>query len=418
MIRAMLSLCKDYSIRSRQFVTNLRISPTPWMNDEFGCGVRHVQGHTIGVMVAEASVLSLTPQAFPDREFMREFENLRRESRCQPSVFAVSAGAEKKISECSPDLLQQLVELVEPFTLGDPESSLRWVSKSLRRLQGELERQGYSISHTQVGRLLKTLEYSLQALRRREEGGRHPDRDAQFVYIHQQIYTVALCGGPALSVDAKKKENIGNYANNGREYHKKGQAPSVNVYDFVDPHLGKVAPYGIYDIGRNDGFVNVGISADTAEFAVNSIRKWWHFIGRAAYPYAPAILITADGGGSNSARSRLWKVELQRFVNELALSIGVCHYPPGTSKWNKIEHRLFAPISQNWRGKPLTTRETVVNFIRHTTTEQGLQIHAQLDERVYQRGRKISDEELAEVNIERAGFHGEWNYTIHPNRSM
>jgi hypothetical protein len=282
-------------------------------------------------------------------------------------------------------------------------------------LQAELERQGYAISHTHVGRLLNTLDYRLQALRKRDEGGKHPDRDAQFEYIHQQVYAAYLCGVPAISVDAKKKENIGNYVNKGREYHKKGQAPGVNVYDFVDKRLGQVVPYGIYDIGRNDGFVNVGISADTAEFAVNSIRIWWHMIGRAAYPYAPAILITADGGGSNSSRSRLWKVELQRLVNELALSIGVCHYPPGTSKWNKIEHRLFAPISQNWRGKPLITREAVVSFISHTTTEQGLRIHAQLDERVYKRGRKISDEELAEVNIERATFHGEWNYIIHPN---
>lgn len=263
--------------------------------------------------------------------------------------------------------------------------------------------------------MLTTLDYSLQALRKREEGGEHPDRDAQFHYIHQQVYAAYLCGAPALSVDAKKKENIGNYANKGREYHKKGQAPGVKVYDFVDKQLGKAVPYGVYDIGRNDGFVNVGISADTAEFAVNSIRKWWYFIGQAAYPYAPGILITADGGGSNSSRSRLWKVELQRLVNELTVSIQVCHYPPGTSKWNRIEHRLFAPISQNWRGNPLATREAVVNFISHTTTDQGLRIHAQLDERIYKRGRKISDEELAEVNIKRAVFHGEWNYTILPN---
>jgi hypothetical protein len=317
--------------------------------------------------------------------------------------------------ETAPELLQQLARLVEPFTRGDPESLLRWVSKSTRRLQTELTRQGYAISHTQIGRLLKASDYSLQALRKRDEGGHHPDRDAQFQHIHHQVSAMYLCGGPALSVDAKKKEYIGNYANAGRVYRKKGQALGVKVYNFIDKRLGKVVPYGVYDIGRNDGFVNVGISADTAEFAVNSIRKWWYFIGWAAYPYAPAILLTADGGGSNSSRSRLWKVELQRLANELALSICVCHYPPGTSKWNKIEHRMFAHIANNWRGQPLSSRETVVNFINHTTTEQGLRIHAQLDERTYTRGRKISDQELAEVHLERANFHGEWNYIIHPN---
>lgn len=318
--------------------------------------------------------------------------------------------------ETFPEILQRLEGLVEPFTRGDPESPLRWVSKSTRRLQDELGRQGYPVSHMQVGKLLDELGYSLQALRKSDEGGIHPDRDAQFEYIHQQVYAVDICGGPTLSVDAKKKEKIGNYANTGREYRKKGQAIPVKVYDFVDKELGKVVPYGIYDMGRNEGFVNVGISADTAEFAVNSIRKWWHLMGRVAYPYAPALLLTADGGGSNSSRSRLWKFELQRLANELALRIFVCHYPPGTSKWNKIEHRMFAHISKNWRGKPLSSRDTVVNLISHTTTEQGLTIHAQLDEQIYEKGRKVSDEEFAAVNIERAMFHGEWNYIIHPTQ--
>jgi len=292
---------------------------------------------------------------------------------------------------------------------------LRWVSKSTRHLQTELKRQGYSISHTQISRLLTASDYSLQSLRKRDEGGHHPDRDAQFLYIQQQVSRFYLCGEPVLSIDAKKKENIGNYLNAGREYHKKGQVPGVKVYSFVDKRLGKVVPYGVYDMGRNEGFVNVGISADTAEFAVNSIRRWWYFIGWTAYPYALALLLTADGGGSNSSRSRLWKLELQRLANELALSIGVCHYPPGTSKWNKIEHRMFAPISKNWRGRPLDTRETVLNLISHTTTEQGLRIYAQLDERSYATGRQVSDQEMAEIHLERSSFHGEWNYMIHPN---
>lgn len=325
-------------------------------------------------------------------------------------------GGEKKTIEKHPGIVPVLESLVEPFTRGDPDSPLRWTSKSTRRLRDELRRQGYTVSQPHVGKLLDDLGYSLQAPRKTEEGGTHPDRDAQFLSIHAQVYALYICGGPTISVDAKKKENIGNYRNAGREYQKKGQPVTVKVYDFVDKTLGKVVPYGIYDMGRNEGFVNVGVSADTAEFAVNSIRKWWETMGRTAYPYAPALLITADGGGSNSSRSRLWKVELQRLANELAMAIHVCHYPPGTSKWNKIEHRLFAYISKNWRGKPLISRDAVVHLISHTTTQQGLTIRAQLDEQVYEKGRKVSDEALAAVNIERATFHGEWNYIIHPSR--
>jgi len=321
---------------------------------------------------------------------------------------------EKKIIEHCPDLLHVLETLVEPFTRGDPESPLLWTSQSLRHLQVELVRQGYTVSYPQVGQYLDDLGYSLQAPRKTEEGGKHPDRDVQFFYIYAQVQTFQTQGYPVISVDAKKKENIGNYGNKGREYQKIGQPTHVKVYDFIDKTLGKVVPYGIYDLGRNEGFVNVGISADTAEFAVNSIRKWWWQHGRGAYPHVPAFLITADGGGSNGYRIRLWKIELQRLADELAMRLHVCHYPPGTSKWNKIEHRMFAYISKNWRGKPLRSREVVVNFIRHTTTPQGLIIHAQLDEQIYEKGRNVSDQELAAVNIERAEFHGEWNYIIHP----
>lgn len=312
-------------------------------------------------------------------------------------------------------MLEALDTLVAPYTRGDPDTPLCWTSKSLARLQEALQAQGYHVGRTLVGKLLTTrLGYSLQAPRKTQEGGRHPDRDAQFGYIEAQGKVFQRQGWPTISVDAKKKELIGNYANRGREYQKKGHPLQVKVYDFVDNALGKVVPYGIYDLAYNEGFVNVGISADTAEFAVNSIRTWWQTIGIHRYASAPALLVTADSGGSNGRRVRLWKVELQRLANELGKDIYVCHYPPGTSKWNKIEHRLFAYISQNWRGKPLYTRETVVNLIAHTTTTAGLTITAQLDEQEYQKGRKVSTEELAQVNIERATFHGEWNYIIHP----
>lgn len=327
-------------------------------------------------------------------------------------------GGRKHLIERQPGLLTALEHLVKPFTRGDPESPLRWVSKSPYHLRDALREQGYTIGATSVGLLLTELGSSLQALEKTREGGDHPDRNAQFLYIDGMIQRFQRCGWPAMSVDAKKKEKIGDVRNAGQEYRPKGHPLPVRVYDFVDRQLGKVTPYGIYDIGRNEGFVNVGISADTAEFAVNSIRRWWHVLGRVAYPSAGAWLLTADGGGSNSSRSRLWKTELQRLANEVMATLYVCHYPPGTSKWNRIEHRMFSAISANWRGEPLTSREVVVNRINHTQTTTGLTILAQLDERIYQKGRKVSDDELAAVNIERAPFHGEWNYLIKPNRLL
>ncbi len=305
-------------------------------------------------------------------------------------------------------------KLVSPLTRGDPESPLRWTCKSTYKLQEELERQGHQVCPGTVGRLLKDLGYSLQAPSKTEEGGNQEDRDAQFNHINNKVSDFQLSGQPVISVDAKKKENIGNYANKGREYQLKGQPERVKVYDFIDKKKGKVTPYGIYDIDKNEGFVNVGISSDTAEFAVNSIRKWWNKKGKLIYKYSPAILITADGGGSNGSRVRLWKIELQKLANELRKEIHVCHFPPGTSKWNKIEHKMFCHISGNWRGKSLTSRQIVVNLIGNTTTKKGLKIYAELDENVYQKGIKISDRQLAEVNLIKADFHGNWNYIIMP----
>jgi len=327
-------------------------------------------------------------------------------------------GGRKHLIETQPGLREALDRLVAPLTRGDPESPLRWVSKSTYHLSDALRPQGFTMSPMSVGRVLEQLDYSLQAPSKTREGGDHPDRDAQFGYIHRMVHWFQWCGCPTLSVDAKKKEKIGDFRPVGREYQPKGHPPPVRVYDFLDRQLGKVTPYGIYDMGRNHGFVNVGISADTAEFAVNSLRKWWYFIGQHIYPVAPAWLLTADGGGSNGTRVRLWKTELQQLANEVMKAIYVCHYPPGTSKWNPIEHRMFSQISDNWRGEPLTSREVVVNRINHAHTETGLRIVAQLDERIYPKGRKVTDEDFEAVNIERAAFHGEWNYLIKPNRLL
>ena len=303
---------------------------------------------------------------------------------------------------------------MQPFTRGDPDSPLRWVSKSTRRLRDELNRLGFSISAPQVGTFLNELGYSLQAPRKTDEGASHRERDAQFRHIQAHIQVFLGQSWPVISVDAKKKEKIGNYANTGREYYQRGHPPQAKVYDFVDKILGKVTPYGIYDVGRNTGFVNVGVGADTAEFAVNSIRAWWTQCGRLLYTHPRALLLIADGGGSNRANGRLWRVELQGLATELGMPLHICHYPPGTSKWNPIERQLFAPITENWRGKLLTSREVVVALIRHTSTRQGLTVQAQLDRHAYEKGRKISDQELASVKIERAVFHGEWNYRIYP----
>lgn len=321
---------------------------------------------------------------------------------------------EKKIRQTQPEILNSLDKLVSPLTRGDPESPLRWVCKSTYKLQEELAAQGYRISPPTVGNLLKDLGYSLQAPSKTEEGGNHKDRDAQFHYINEKVSAFEKLNRPVISVDAKKKENIGNYANKGQEYQPKGKPERVKVYDFPDKEKGKVTPYGIYDQHRNEGFVNVGVSSDTSKFAVNSIRKWWYKKGEEIYKDSPSILITADGGGSNGSRVRLWKIELQKLANELQKEIHVCHFPPGTSKWNKIEHKMFCYISGNWRGKPLISRQVVVNLIGNTTTKTGLRIDAEIDETIYEKGIKISDEQLAKVNLHKDDFRGNWNYIIKP----
>jgi hypothetical protein len=325
-----------------------------------------------------------------------------------------AGGGRRKITETYPDILKDSEVSVEPLTRGDPESPLRWTCKSTYHLRDELIAQGYKISQPEVGELLSEPGYSLQSDRKTEEGGEHSDRNEQSEHISKKVTDFQENGQPAVSADTGKKENIGNYADKGREYHKKGLPEKVNVYDFINKELGKVAPYGIYDIGRNEGFVNVGISNDTAEFAVNSINNWWNEMGKEQYPDASGILITADCGGSNGYRVRLRKTELQEFSNKTGLIINICHFPPGTSRWNKIGHKMFCFISQNWRGRPLVSRETVVNLIGSIKNNKGLKIKAKLDENVYEKGIKISDEELAGVNIEHDNFHGEWNYKIMP----
>jgi transposase len=345
-------------------------------------------------------------------------KEIKSEGKLEKSRIRKSGGGRKKVTEKQAGILEDLERLVEPLTRGDPESPLRWTCKSTYNLRNELIDQGYKISQPKVGKLLSDLGYSLQSNKKTREGKSHPDRNAQFEHINETVKIFQESGLPAISVDTKKKENIGNYANKGREYSKKGQPEEVEVYDFINKELGKVAPYGIYDLFRNEGFVNVGISKDTAEFAVNSIKTWWHEMGKAKYSHAKELLITADCGGSNGYRVKLWKVELQKLANETGMIINVCHFPPGTSKWNKIEHKMFSFISKNWRGKPLITRGTVVNLIGSTKTKSGLKIKVKLDENIYKTGRKITDKEFENVNIEQSDFHGEWNYKIKPGTDI
>lgn len=313
-----------------------------------------------------------------------------------------------------PGLMAALDRLVEPVSRGAPTSPLRWTCKSTRRLARELRGQGYTVSASSVRRLLSDLGYSLQANRKTREGKQHPDRDGQFRYIQRRVRARQRRREPAVSVDTKKKEVLGNRKNPGQTYRPKGRPRTVDVHDFPDATLGKAVPYGVYDLHENEAWVSVGISHDTAEFAVEAIRRWWHRMGQPRYRRARRVLVTADSGGSNSARNRLWKVELQKLADETGLIIEVCHYPPGTSKWNKIEHRLFCHITQTWRGEPLETVDVVVESINQTTTETGLEVHAWLDESTYAKGRKVTDGELAECRIRRHSFHGEWNYEIHP----
>jgi hypothetical protein len=323
-------------------------------------------------------------------------------------------GGRKTLLSNNPNLVAEIERLVDSATRGDPMSPLRWTSKSTEKIANELQAGGHQISARSVAKLLKSTGYSLQVVRKTHEGGKHEDRDEQFEHINTSVKAFQVCGEPVVSIDAKKKELVGNFTNKGREWHPKGQPEEVNVYDFVDKELGKVTPYGVFDIAANEGWVSVGIDHDTAEFAAESIRCWWREMGCLRYPKATRLLITSDGGGSNGVRVRLWKKVLQALATGLGLEIHVCHFPPGTSKWNKIEHRMFCQITQNWRGRPLMSRQVVVNLIGQTTTKTGLRIKAALDENIYPTKQKVSDAELAAIKIVRHEFHGEWNYYISP----
>lgn len=326
------------------------------------------------------------------------------------------AGRRRREDE-QPELVKALNALVEPGTRGDPMTPLRWTCKSTHNLAKELRRQKFKISSTKVGQLLRSQGFSLQANRKTAEGKQHPDRDAQFQHISKRVKAFQRAGQPVISIDTKKKEPLGNLKNQGKSYHRKGQPTRVNTHDFPDKKLGKAIPYGVYDVTHNEAGVSVGISRDTAEFAVASIRRWWKRLGKKRFPKATRLLITADSGGSNSPRTRLWRWALQQFANEIGLQLELCHYPPGTSKWNKIEHRLFCHITRNWQAVPLETFEIVVNLIGSTTTDEGLEVHAWLDTSEYEKSKQVTELQLAEVNIKRDKFHGEWNYKILPSKN-
>jgi len=337
-------------------------------------------------------------KALENKNFDTDNERIRR-----------SGGGRKQLAKTNPDLVTELESLIDPVTRGDPDSPLRWTVKSTRTLAAELTKKGFSIGKSAVATLLDSLGYSLQSNQKRLEGANHPDRNAQFEFINNKVQNFINQGFPVISVDTKKKENIGNYKNNGKEYRQKKAPRAVEGHDFADK---KAVPYGIYDINNNRGFVNVGTNCDTSSFAVNSIKYWWKKEGKNRYPNAKKLLITADAGGSNGYNRKLWKYELQQFANEYKIEIFVCHFPPGTSKWNKVEHRLFSFISMNWKGQPLTDYETVVNLIAATKTEKGLVVTSQLDQQIYEKGIKITDEQLQNLNLIKNKFHGEWNYSI------
>jgi transposase len=346
----------------------------------------------------------------------RGLKDLRATEILEPGRVRRRGGGRKSLVSASPQLLTDLESLVDPDARGDPMSALRWTCKSLRRLARELRERGHKISHTVVGELLKQLNFSLQANSKTREGADCPDRDAQFGHINASVKSALAENQPVISVDTKKKELVGDFKNNGREWHPKGCPEEVRVHDFLIKELGRAVPYGVYDLAANAGWVSVGIDHDTAAFAVQTIRRWWQEIGRIRYPQATRLVITADGGGSNGSRLRLWKRELQRLASELGIAIEVHHFPPGTSKWNSIEHRLFSFISQNWRAKPLVSYRVIVELIGATTTEAGLKVLCELDQNRYPKGITVSNAEMAALNIQRADFRGEWNYTISPGK--
>jgi hypothetical protein len=336
-------------------------------------------------------------------------------ARLETSRVRRPGGGRRPLVLTDASLMDDLLSLVSPDERGDPMSPLRWTCKSLRRLAAELTQRGHQVSHTVVGELLKQCNFSLQANRKTREGDDHPDRDAQFEYINGSVSASLAARQPVISVDTKKKELVGDFKNSGREWRPQGEPEGVRVHDFLIKELGRAVPYGIYDLAANAGWVSVGMDHDTSVFAVQTIRRWWHDVGAARHPGAKHLTITADGGGSNASRSRLWKRELQTLANELGIKIHVHHLPPGTSKWNKIEHRLFSFISMNWRAKPLVSYRVIVDLISATTTDTGLTVRCELDTSRYPKGVAVSDHEMAQINIQRADFHGEWNYTIKPN---
>jgi len=351
-----------------------------------------------------------------DHKTIRKGLDELAKNNIQQDRVRTSGGGRKRLEEKDTSIIDAIDSMVDPVVRGDPESPLLWIAKSTYKIAEELQAQSYQVSQRTVCRILGKLGFSLQANRKTREGKDNPDRDSQFRYIATMVKQFFKSKNPVISVDTKKKENIGNYKNNGQEYQQKGKPCEVNTHDFPNKKSGKVAPYGVYDIGKNKGWVSVGISRDTAQFAVNTIRAWWYSIGKKQYSKADKLMITADCGGSNGNRVRLWKRELQFLANETGIAITVCHFPPGTSKWNKIEHRMFSYISKNWRGRPLITRETVVQLISNTTTKTGLKIKAILDSNTYEKGIKISDKEFRTLCIEKHAFHGEWNYSVKPQR--
>jgi transposase len=364
--------------------------------------------------VARASGVSRTTIHAGMRELRERAAAPSSEPAPQARRVRRPGGGRKARPATDATLLEDLDQLLDPVTRGDPMSPLRWTCKSTTKLAEELRGRGHLVSQATVWRLLDSLGYSMQSNRKTREGTDHPDRNAQFQFINATAQEFLEHGWPVISVDTKKKELVGPFKNGGREWQKKGEPVAVNMHDFVDPALGKVVPYGVYDVGRNEGWVSVGISHDTAQFAVGAIRRWWVQMGQRAYPAAAQLLITADGGGSNGARVRLWKVELQRLVDELGLRLHVRHFPPGTSKWNKIEHRMFCHITENWRGRPLISRMAVVELIAATRTAQGLVLHAELDEATYETGKIVTDDQMDSLALDRCEFHGEWNYSLSP----
>ena len=352
-----------------------------------------------------------------DRTIRTGIRELDDPSALPPTQQRRSGGGRKRREFEQPKLVEAIQKLVDAGTRGDPMSPLRWTCKSTRTLADELSRVGFSVSTNTVGRLLHECGYSLQANRKTIEGKNHPNRDAQFLHISRRVRAFQRARQPAISIDTKKKEPLGKLKNPGRTYQRKGDPEKVKTHDFPDKKLGKAVPYGVYDLTYNEAGVSVGISHDTAEFAVAAIRRWWKRLGKRRYPRATRLLITADSGGSNSPRTRLWRWAIQRFANETGLTVELCHYPPGTSKWNKIEHRLFCHITRNWQGVPLETLEIVVSLIGSTKTKEGLEVHAWLDASHYQKAKKVSSTQLSEVRIQRNGFHGEWNYQILPNKN-